>query len=289
MEDKAFKQRKYYWKQKGFTEEEAIHLAAKKSSIKKIKESSGKRTKSFSVENVLLVCLSLALTTILIISATDYFGKDLMGYLKASALECGILGLVMYKSKSLLNAATKGLCLLAAVSLSVFTLHVGAKSNSHERNEAVADLDKSITILESTIALQKGSFDKLPENYATTQQKSLDSILSTNQNLLSLRAEKKALLLEDGVTGLTVKEITSSLTRIVFLLLNMFFSHVLMTKLSSSSVKSKIQSDSLTVTVRKNLHSLITKTEQYVLNPILVAMGGYPPKLSLWSQNSMKS
>lgn len=270
MSDRSFKQRKYYWKKKGYSEEESIklaknlksesgrvvnidfpvpkeHNAKKVMETKKNKEKNSMNKKSsskkrfFGIENLLLFCLSVILTTILVISSVQYFGLNFIGWGKAIALECSILGLVIYRPTSILEKLAKSFCMICAVSLSIFVLHTGSQINSYERNESVADINSSISSLEKIVSKQEENLNNIPENYRTEKNNVLKEISNNTAQLILLREKKENLIMTSVVSVPSLSEITDSLVRIVFLFINMFFTHALAKKLRRSDEKASIE------------------------------------------------
>jgi hypothetical protein len=169
--------------------------------------------------------LSATLTSILVISATEYFGTTLFGYAKAIALECGILGLVAYRTETIKNLLSNKICLISAILLSVFVLHSGSTLNSPEREILLSDISNSISDLEQTKVVQIANIQNTPDSHVTRKQFSIQALAETNDKLASLKEKRSEILLSKSLSSLSLSEITDSLMRVVFMMLNMYFTH----------------------------------------------------------------
>lgn len=188
-------------------------------------------------------CLSVILTFILVVSATEYFGTSLFGYAKAIALEGGILCLAAYKTASLFQSFFRVICLTAAIALSISVLHVGAKKSSFDRQSVLISIDTNIQNAQERRAELLATIDSLPETHTTSRRRMLKEVTEADNTIMVLSGKKESMLMANSIVNVSLNEMTDTFVRIVFLTLNMFFTHLLVTKLRVYLISAKASSN----------------------------------------------
>jgi hypothetical protein len=172
--------------------------------------------------------LLIAITIILIQASVEVFGNTEIGYLKSISLEVGILILCTIKTENKIDLIFKICILIFSIFLSFFILHSGATIGAATSHKKISQENIELTNLTETRSKLIANHDTLPLNHTTkrnalmTEVKELDTKISA---VLSLSKSSPAM------TALNAATNTEIWSRAVFLLMNLFFGHLLAQRL----------------------------------------------------------
>lgn len=183
------------------------------------------------VKFVIVGILTFTITYLLVKASVSVLGTDITGWSKAVILEASIIGLAVFTPKKILQKLFVKATLIALITASFLVLHTGVET---ERTEGVSKSTYSDLELKNLQESRKKlveSHDSLPKNFHTKKEKLIFKI-SEIDNKIS--AKIKELKSSDSFSSKVVN-LQSDLEmtlRVLFLSLNLIFSHIFVVLLS---------------------------------------------------------
>lgn len=288
--DSAFRQRKYYWRKKGLSEEAAIekamnsrrtqtgtkiHLLPQPSpsaiDLKEVpkKENPERGVCHFGSPPILIFASFVITCSYLLVSFTaEALGGSSQAWLVALLLEIGALTLSVVKPHGITKLLFCRLTSGSIVLLTLFLLH-GAGQTSHDQSSRQEEsLQRQLTILEDQRRAIIVALESLPVTHLTKREAYLQKVDVLNGNIGAILTELTA---SQSLTTIKSRTLTDFALRVVLIVMNLIFGSLFVEALRKKNSGDPVQASSIKFQNAKVRLSLLmmasAATLYFILNP----------------------
>lgn len=162
---------------------------------------------------------------LLMYSSAEAFGDGWVSYLKAALLEVAIVSLSIWKTKNVWSLIVARFFALAAIMLSLLVLHAGVQKSEDLNLSMLSATSEDIGMLKRQFASAIGAHDQLDPSWVSKRQAAMEKAEE-----IRIKIKEAESNIQQGGAATTVQKLhlAESGLRVVLLVLNILFSHHLM-------------------------------------------------------------